>query len=435
MQILYMNQPDIIKYYSQNFVQKAIAGVAESRELISSREDGGYIKRPDIVSYPQDIVERAKLGAATFHCSVEKWKNPMQLGSQLSKNEMDELRICWDLIIDIDAKVKLEHSQAAAIVVCDYLKDLGINPSVKFSGRRGFHIGISSEAFPEKINFKETSKQYPEIPQIIANFIREKIKDKLLEKLIDTEGGVAALSKTVPDLSELSPYEFIDIEKNWGSRHLFRAPYSLHHKTWLVSLPIRLYQLKNFKLDNAKPERVKTSIEFLENKKDEATELILQALDWKAKLEPEVIEVKEIRKRGEITAEIPKEYFPPCIKNLLKGISDGRKRSVFTLAAFLGSVNWKIEKIEEELLEWNKKNPSPLPERLIKTQLKWHARRGSLLPANCESDLFYKSIGVCKPDGFCPGLKNPVNYAFKKFLKIKYREEREKKVKRKKRNH
>ena len=128
MQIVCMNQKDIINYYSQNFVQKAIASIGKNREIASSKLDGSYMKRPDIISYPRDIIEKAKLGAATFHCSVEKWKNPMQLGSELSRKDLDELRMGWDLILDIDAKSKMEHSKIAAIVVCNFLKDLGINP-------------------------------------------------------------------------------------------------------------------------------------------------------------------------------------------------------------------------------------------------------------------------------------------------------------------
>jgi hypothetical protein len=48
------------------------------------------------------------------------------------------------------------------------------------------------------------------------------------------------------------------------------------------------------------------------------------------------------------------------------------------------------------------------------TQLKWHFRQNrSLMPANCDNEMFYKALGICKP---CPECgKNPVNYAFKKY--------------------
>jgi len=405
-----MNQLEILKYYSRPEIQNAMLTISKNREVVGSVKDGSYLKRPDTLLYPKDIVERVKKDVVAFHCSVEKWIQPMQLSPNLTFNELANLRKGWDLIIDIDSKVKIEHAIAGVKVIYNFLKDLGIKPSVKFSGSRGFHMGISNEAFPEKIDYEETSKRYPEIPQILAEYIREKIKDHLLEELIATEGGIAALVKTVPSISELSPYSFIEIEKGWGNRHLFRVPYSLHTKQWLVSLPLTFEDLKNFKPEDAKPDKVKTDIEFLVNRKDEATELLLQALDWKAKQPKEII--KEVRIRSKTKRPIPEDLFPPCIKLILNGLQDGKKRSLFSLLAFLRTMNWNQENIEKRIMEWNIKNSKPLSDRFIKTQLKWHFRQSrELMPANCYSDLFYVAIGVCKPNQYC--WKNPVNHPFK----------------------
>jgi hypothetical protein len=334
----------------------------------------------------------------------------MQLSTNLKQEEIENLRKGFDFLIDIDAKVKLEHAAAAARVVYSFLKDLGIESTIKFSGSRGFHVGIAGNAFPEKIDFKETRRIYPEIPQALAEYVTEKVKDEILEELIAMEGGVASLVRTVKSVSQLSPYEFIDIEKNWGNRHLFRMPYSLHPKYWLVSLPIKFEDLKDFKKEMARPENLKTDIEFLVNKEGEATELLLQALDWKAKQPKEAIKPVRLRKKSD--KPIPEEYFPPCIKIILNGLSDGRKRSLFTLLSFLRAMNWKPEEIEKRIREWNLKNLQPLSERTLKTQLKWHFRQSrELMPANCYSQLFYVSFGVCKPDQYCS--KNPVNYPYR----------------------
>ena len=400
----------ILKYYSNPVVQKEILTIAKDREVVGSNEDGSYLKRPDTLLYPKDIEEKVKNGAIAFHCSVEKWSQPMQLSVNLRKEELNNLRKGFDFLIDIDAKVKLEHAVVTAKVVYEFLKDLGIKPTIKFSGSRGFHIAISSNAFPEKIDFKETKKRYPEIPQILADYISEKIKDNLLEELIASEGGVASLVKTVEKVSELSPYAFVDIEKNWGNRHLFRMPYSLHPKYWLVSLPIKFEDFKNFKKEMAKPEKIKTNVNFLVNKESEATELLIKALEWKDKQPKEIEKPKRFRRKSK--KPIPEDYFPPCMKLILKGLSDGRKRSLFTLSTFLRAMNWKPEDIEKRIREWNSKNFQPLSERSIKTQLKWHLRQSrELMPANCYSHLFYVSIGVCKPDKYCQ--KNPVNYPFR----------------------
>lgn len=400
---------DALTYYSNPEIQKRILEVAKDREVVGSSKDGTFFSRPDTLIYPNDILERVKKGTVAFHCSVERWKSPMQLKTEISQKEMHELRKGFDFIIDIDAKAKLEHAKIAAIEVVEFLKSYGIEPTIKFSGSRGFHIAISGEAFPDKIDFKDMSEKYPEIPQTLANFIREKIKDKLLEELIKFEGGVASLVKTVDSVSELSPYQFIDIEKNWGNRHLFRMPYSLHPKKWLVSVPLSFEQLKNFDLDMAKPENIKVNNDFLVNKKDEATKFLLTALDWGAKLKPDEIPKQEFKRKFKL--KIGEEYFPPCIKSILEGIDDGKKRSLFTLASFLRAMNWSQEDIEEKILEWNKNLARPLTDRMVKTQLKWHFRQSrEMMPANCNSDMFYKSLGVCKPDKFCG--KNPVNYAF-----------------------
>ena len=409
-----MNLSEILRYYSREDIQNAILGFSKEREVVGSLRDGSYLNRPDTLLYPKDITERVKRGVVAFHCSVERWINPMQLSVNLTQREMENLRKGFDFLIDIDAKVKLEHAIIAAEVVCNFLKDLGVKASLKFSGRRGVHIGVASEAFPDKIDFKKISSRYPEIPQTLAEFLIEKVREQILEELINFEGGVAALVKCLPSISELSPYSFIDIERGWGNRHLFRIPYSLHPKQWLVSVPLKIENLKNFKPDDAKPENVKTDIGFLANREGEATELLLRALDWKSKQPKEVI--REVRRISKIKEPVPEEFFPPCIKLVLSGLKDGRKRSLFTLLAFLRNMNWNQEEVENKIREWNMKNSQPLNERFIKTQLKWHFRQNrNLMAANCSSVLFYDNIEICKPDKVCDfkRIKNPVNYPFR----------------------
>ncbi len=246
------------------------------------------------------------------------------------------------------------------------------------------------------------------------------------------EGGLSSLTK-ISELSELTPYAFLDIEEGWSSRHMFRAPYSLHHKTWLVSLPLRAFKLKNFQPKFAEPDNINFSAPFLESKPEEGTELLLQALDWTAKLKPEKIipvEIKKAKGKG-ITEPVPEEFFPACIKKIISGIPDGRKRSVFTLAAFFRSANWPWEKVEQRILEWNKNLAQPLPERFVRTTLKWHARQQrEILPPNCENEQFLKSIGLCQGELHCgQGCKNPINEAFKNFARKRYEKIEEEKLK------
>ncbi|MBU5575227.1 MAG: hypothetical protein QXF15_01495 [Candidatus Aenigmatarchaeota archaeon] len=410
-----LSKEEILNYYSNKIIQEKILSFSKNREVVSVTSDGIYLKRPDILLYSRDIVERVEKGAVAFHCSVEHWSQPMSITS--NELELNKLRCGFDLIIDIDSKVKLEHSKECAIEVCEFLKQYSISPTIKFSGRRGFHIAIASNAFPEKINGKSISEFYPNLPRLISSFISEKIKDRLLERLVALEGGYSSLINLIPSLKELSPYEFVEIEKNWGVRHLFRMPYSFNEKTWKISIPIKISDIKNFNIEWADFKKPKIYADFLINKKDEANDLIDAAFKWAAEtgfFKPQKIEEK--KKNIKIGFKIPEKYFPPCIKNILKGLSDGKKRSIFTIITFLQNVGWNIQDIEKILLEWNSKNTQKLSERYITTQIKWHARQSRvLMPANCDSDLYYKSIGICQKNENCK--KNPVNYAISLYLK------------------
>ena len=78
-------------------------------------------------------------------------------------------------------------------------------------------------------------------------------------------------------------------------------------------------------------------------------------------------------------------------------------------------MGWAWEKIEKELEEWNLRNAKPLPKNYIKTQLRWHKRQPrNLLPPNCGNENYYKNVIGEPKDDRCKGLKNPVNYVFRK---------------------
>jgi len=414
-----VHQLDVLDYYSRKDVQASIAAAAKGREVACSSREGGYLRRPDMIQYPSDILAKVHNGAVAFHLSVERWSNPLAITTGAN---LGELRTGWDLIIDIDSKAKLEHAKAATIAVVDFLKDSGITPTVKFSGRRGFHIGVAWEAFPEQADFQPTAKRYPEALQALAGFIREKVKASILEALVDEEGGVTALMGTMPGSKELSPWQFVDIEQNWGNRHLFRSPYSLHSSTWLVSVPVKLFKLKHFNTESAKPENVQTGMPFLDNKPEEASNFFVNAMDWWAKQKQEG-KPREQRKTDGRKAMIPEEHFPPCLKAIMAGLQgDGKKRSLFTLVNFLKAAGWSDEEIEKKVVEVNGRHASPLLQRMISTHLRYHLRKASSVPpANCSNTDYYDAIGICKPDALCKSrqIKNPVNYAVKSYMRTK----------------
>ncbi|MDO8660615.1 MAG: hypothetical protein Q7K43_01880, partial [Candidatus Woesearchaeota archaeon] len=114
----------------------------------------------------------------------------------------------------------------------------------------------------------------------------------------------------------------------------------------------------------------------------------------------------------ESTEQVPKQYFPPCIQNILKPLQDGRKRSMFVLVNFLHSIGWNHDQIEELLKIWNKQQSQPLSESLITGQVRYHKQMNKKnLPPNCFNKQYYMELGFCKPDAFCPRIKNPASYA------------------------
>ncbi|MFH1510470.1 MAG: hypothetical protein ABIF10_02165, partial [Candidatus Woesearchaeota archaeon] len=103
----------LLLYYKRKEIQEKILENSIGRE-VAVRYNDNFGKRPDCLQYPKDVIEFAKRGATSFHVSEEHWKNVQALSPMLRKDELDELRTGWDLVLDIDCKV-LEYSREAAI--------------------------------------------------------------------------------------------------------------------------------------------------------------------------------------------------------------------------------------------------------------------------------------------------------------------------------
>ncbi|HRZ85676.1 MAG TPA: DNA primase small subunit domain-containing protein [Candidatus Paceibacterota bacterium] len=169
-------------YYSRKDVLNAIFNFSNNRE-ISPRYFEGFGKRPDSFQYPSDITSMVKRGATSFHCSQEIWRDPLKISTDLTPDKLNELRIGWDLVIDIDCKW-LEYSKKAAIAIIKSLEFSGVtNIMVKFSGSKGFHIIIPWKSFPEEIEGTLTKNMFPEWPRAILGYLKE-ISRPILEKLI-----------------------------------------------------------------------------------------------------------------------------------------------------------------------------------------------------------------------------------------------------------
>jgi len=416
----------LLKHYQRDDIQEEIIKNAQDKEIAIKFGENGFGKRPDILKYPRDIIELAKQGATSFHASEELWNNPSLLGPMMKRADMEDNRTGWDLVIDIDCPF-LEYSKIAGDLVVKAIKYYKIKSvSCKFSGNHGFHIGIPFKAFPDKVHDKETRLLFPDGPRKIALYLEEMIKKPLAEKILKLNNIDEIIKKTGKRFNELvknkqfNPFSVLSIDTLLiSSRHLYRMAYSFNEKSGLVSIPINPDKILEFNKITAKPINVKVSkFKFLDDKdieKNEAKQLIVQAFDFSIKHE----ESKENKEDFHALQDaIPEQFFPPCIKNIKKGLSDGKKRSMFILVNFLSSVGWGYEKIEQFLTEWNKKNKEPLRDVLIKGQVRYHKqKKKKILPPNCQNQMYYKDFRVCAPDNLCRKIKNPVNYAI---IKTKY---------------
>lgn len=443
----------LLKYYKRADIQDAIVRESQGREIAVSFGGTGYGKRPDVLSYPKDVLEMVKLGATSFHCSEEIWTNPLQITTGMRPEELNNIRRGWDLILDIDCP-ELEYSKIAADLLMQALKHYNIQcVGIKFSGNHGFHIAIPFEAFPKIIAGKETKDLFPEGPRRIASYLGDMIKEHLAQKLQkkDTLLNISKkIGKTIPEITtkgQFDPFKVLNIDTILiSTRHLFRMPYSLNEKSGLASKVITHEEILTFDKNSAKPENIEPHLLFIDRTKakpEEATQLFTNAFDEKGKTNIEKEEritlteqktkliFSQKKEFQDITTAIPEEYFPPCIKKILEGLQDGKKRAVFILINFLSSCGWDYDKIEKRLAQWNKKNQEPLRDVLLLGQLKHHKiAKKKALPPNCTNKAYMVSLGVCQPDGLCganaaptsdqfaPRIKNPAGYAIVKQKRI-----------------
>ncbi|MFW5852846.1 MAG: hypothetical protein ACOCUR_02355 [Nanoarchaeota archaeon] len=468
-----LNLGQTITFYKRRDIQDEILFAAENKEIAVKFGEKGFGKRPDILKFPNDILEFAVKGATSFHASEELWYNPLQISTSLKPKELDELRMGWDLVIDIDCAV-LEYSGIAADLVIEVLKYHDIESiSCKFSGNHGFHIGVPFESFPESVGGEESRFLFPKMPKAIALYIKKMIEQPLAERIAEFEDGdIAAIAERTgkireeivkdpeSETAELNVESFLEIDTILiSSRHLYRMPYSFNEKSGLVSIPVDPSKVREFKKEDAVSKNVVVSEHrFLDRSNsvaNEASRLSVQALDFISRndIEKKIVdETKEMQKRvvneaknyEEFTEKIPEELFPPCINLMKEGMEDGKKRALFALVNFLTSVGWNYDDIDIWLRDWNKNNEENcgegIRETLLRGQLRYHsAQKKAILPPNCDNPNYYKSIGtgtrvVCQPDSFCKYIKNPVQYAKKKmyFMKRDAEENKPKKRGRKK---
>ena len=496
-------------YYNRKDIQAKMFEFCRHRESVASFNYDYWAKRPDTFDYPTDIPNAARNGATSFHCSEEIWTNPLDIKTDMTPQQYNEIKTGWDFLVDIDSPF-LDYGKIAAKLIINELEKHDIkNFGIKFSGGKGFHIIVPFKAFPEEVNGQLTKDHFPEWPRLIAGYIFSQIREKMNQEILrlttrdklreqgelvsenlcpkchsptvkkvigkyvcpdikcktevesmksnrkemlcpSCNGKMKRVSQREIDFCETCKISTAKLEASsstYGgqvrqnttqfkvedtikstedsvdvvlvsSRHLFRAPYSLHEKTAFASIVIDKDQIEDFKPTDADPLKIKEPKSFMPNViEGEARKLLSEALEWGRENAPK--EEKKKYEGGPIDMQgltITENMFPPVIQKILKGIpKDGRKRALSLLLAFFTSLELPEDFIIEKIAEWNKKNYHPLKEGYIKSQISW-SLKNKRLPPNYDKPL-YKEFGITNPPE--PGMKNPINYTIKRAMQAK----------------
>ena len=175
-------------YYSQKKIQKAMFEFCKNRETTANYNNEFFAKRPDTFDYPTDIMDFAKKGATSFHCSEEIWLDPLKINTDMTPEEYNEIRSGWDFLIDIDSKY-LDYSKIAAKLLLEQLENHGVkNVGIKFSGSKGFHMLVPSGAFPKKVGEILTKDMFPEWPRYIAGYLFSLIREPMNLEILKLTG-------------------------------------------------------------------------------------------------------------------------------------------------------------------------------------------------------------------------------------------------------
>jgi len=167
----------------------------------------------------------------------------------------------YDLVFDIDGDhlidnpeqatrqeiVEAAHKEATKIV--DFLRGKNAPYYVKFSGNRGFHIGIPRSYIEEYFD----SNDYANTGRLFAQYIEDR-----------TDAHV-----------DFNIYK---------DRQIYRVPYSMHTESQLICMPLTDKQFYNFDLKYAVPDYIRNNIEIknrgLQTRKGNINRVIKDFREW-----------------------------------------------------------------------------------------------------------------------------------------------------------
>jgi DNA primase len=206
------------------------------------------------------------------------------------------------LVIDLDPghRVSFADVKKAALLAHESLEASGLTPALKFSGSRGFQVWAHIREFEipqayQPMTLLGGGKRTPSFFSLFADmvsYVEHEIRGRLGGRTTSTVAGKGEREdKILVDASSM---------KEMG---LVRSPYTIHHKTGLVSMPLKPEEVGDFSPEMAKPGRVLSRFaemgnEFLLPRGDPA-DLIAATLEWTEEYNTSITSTNQ--RRGSVT--------------------------------------------------------------------------------------------------------------------------------------
>ena len=186
------------------------------------------------------------------------------------------------LVIDFDAGkgVGLDQTKEVVKKAHEVLEGYGVEPAIKFSGSRGFQIWaqfkpheLPKDYQPKQLRTERRERNlfsfYSDLVRFTESCVAEKMPGMTTAETAKKEERA---DKVLFDASIIKPMGDV------------RAPYSMHFKTGLISMPLELEELKRFEPEQADPELVVKRYEKRGNefvlKPCEGEELFKAVVEW-----------------------------------------------------------------------------------------------------------------------------------------------------------
>ena len=156
------------------------------------------------------------------------------------------------LVIDFDAgkKVQMEKTKRVVYTAHEVISSYGIEPAMKFSGSRGFQLWaqfkpheLPKDYRPKRLRAERRERNPFSFYADIVRFIESRVSEKF--------PGLTTSETAKKEMREDKVLFDASIIKPMGD---VRAPYSMHFKTGLISMPLELKELKRFRSEHADPE-------------------------------------------------------------------------------------------------------------------------------------------------------------------------------------